>query len=99
MDDQQLSELIEGSVQDLNFMLGIQTDKKWILFFLICITKVVNRSDENWSIMYIVIYFKIHSYRKIMKKKIIKKDFENHILVALLKTLVGEEKKIRCIFD
>ena len=88
MDDQQLSELIEGSVQDLNFMLDIQTDKKWILFFLICITKVVNRSDENWLIMYIVIYFKIHSYRKIMKK-----DFENHILVALLKTLVGEEKK------
>ena len=88
MDDQQLSELIEGYVQDLNFMLDIQTDKKWILFFLICITKVVNRSDENWLIMYIVIYFKIHSYRKIMKK-----DFENHILVALLKTLVGEEKK------
>ena len=28
-----------------------------------------------------------------MKKKVMKKDFENHILVALLKTLVGEEKK------
>ena len=28
MDDQQLSELIEGSIQDLNYSLGIQTDKK-----------------------------------------------------------------------
>ena len=75
MDDQQLSELIEGSVQDLNHMFAIQTDKKRILFFLICITKVVKRSGGNWPIMYIVIYFKIHSYRKIMIKIV-----ENHIL-------------------
>ena len=33
MDDQQLSELIEGSVQDLNFRLSIQTDKKMDLIF------------------------------------------------------------------
>ena len=33
LDDQQLSELIEGSFQDLNFWFGIQTDKNRFYFF------------------------------------------------------------------
>ena len=81
MDDQQLSELIEGSVQDLNFRLSIQTDKKMDLIFSDISYQNCQQIRQNWPI------------------KNLKKDLENHILVALLIIFVGEgKKKLRCIF-